>query len=115
MANRELSIYSALNPRTNGIARHRGLCSAYGDKHPQLIRCSQFNNSYEPKYQYTLIYYLLQNLHISAYDNLSLGDYLVSNLRPDYAWFGSRLVARRVGNECDGTCSVVRCPYHKKK
>src|SRR3546814_17700544 len=41
------------------------------------------------KYQYTLIYYLLKNLQISAYDDLSLGDYLVRHLRPDCAWFGS--------------------------
>src|SRR3546814_19655231 len=101
MANRELSIYSALNPRTNGIARHRGLCSAYGDKHPQLIRCSQFNNSYEPKYQYTLIYYLLKNLQISAYDDLSLGDYLVR-----------RSEERRVGKECVSTCRSRWSPYH---
>src|SRR3546814_16117507 len=112
MANRELSIYSALNPRTNGIARHRGLCSAYGDKHPQLIRCSQFNNSYEPKYQYTLIYYLLKNLQISAYDDLSLGDYLVRHLRPDCAWFGSRSEERRVGNECVRTCRSGWSPYN---
>src|SRR3546814_8737493 len=75
--------------RTDTLFPYTTLFRSYGDKHPQLIRCSQFNNSYEPKYQYTLIYYLLKNLQISAYDDLSLGDYLVRHLRPDCAWFGS--------------------------
>src|SRR3546814_16755216 len=104
--------------RTDTLFPYTTLFRSYGDKHPQLIRCSQFNNSYEPKYQYTLIYYLLKNLQISAYDDLSLGDYLVRHLRPDCAWFGSWGLC--CGDSCgaagleDGDCETGRASCRER-